>query len=92
LARDDDTEIEFLGVAWLGTEEAMSDFVDEFGLGSFDHVNDADQRLFAHFGVPYQPAWVFIDPSGETATVLGAIAEPDLREILDDLAGGRLPP
>lgn len=91
MARDDDTEIEFLGVAWLGTEEAMSEFIDEFGLGSFDHVNDADQRLFAHFGIPYQPAWVFIDPSGETATVHGAIPEEELERILDDLAEGRLP-
>lgn len=69
----------------------MSDFIDEFGLAAFDHVNDADERLFAHFGIPYQPAWVFIDPSGETATVNGAIPEPDLEEILDDLVRGRLP-
>lgn len=69
----------------------MSDFIDELGLGSFDHVNDADQRLFAHFGVPYQPAWVFVDPSGDMVRVLGAIPEPELESILDDLAEGRLP-
>ena len=72
-------------------EEAMSGFVDEIGLGSFDHVNDADERLFAHFGIPYQPAWVFIDPSGDTATANGAIPESELEAILDDLARGRLP-
>lgn len=91
MARERGTEIEFLGVSWRDTEEAMLGFVDEFGLGSFDHVNDADERLFAHFGIPYQPAWVFVDPSGDTATVNGAIPEPELEAILDDLARGRLP-
>ena len=70
----------------------MSRFVDEFGLGSFDHVNDADERLFLHFGIPYQPAWVFIAPDGETVTVNGAILEDELERILDDLPEGRLPP
>ena len=69
----------------------MSAFVDEFGLGSFEHVNDADERLFAHFGIPYQPAWVFIAPNGDTATVNGAIPEDGLERILEDLAEGRLP-
>jgi hypothetical protein len=91
LAREHGDEIEFLGVGWIGTEESMSDFVDEFGLGSFDHVNDGDQRLFAHFGVPYQPAWVFIDPNGEMVRILGAIPEDELETILDDLARGVLP-
>jgi hypothetical protein len=91
LARDDDTEIQFLGVSWRDSEDAMAAFIEEFDLGSFDHVNDADEALFAHFGIPYQPAWVFIDPSGETATLHGAIPEPELRRILDDLAEGRLP-
>jgi thioredoxin-related protein len=91
LARDDDTEIEFLGVAWRDSEDAMADFVDEFALDSFEHVNDADERLFAHFGIPYQPAWVFIDSTGKTSTVNGAIPEAELKAILDDLAEGRLP-
>jgi hypothetical protein len=91
LARDHGTEIEFLGVAWRDTEEAMSGFVAEFGLASFDHVNDAAERLFLHFGIPYQPAWVFIAPDGATVTVNGAIPEPELERTLEELTEGRLP-
>ena len=51
----------------------MQDFIDEFGLDSFPHLNDADERLFARFGVPFQPAWVFIDSKGDAARVLGSV-------------------
>jgi len=37
LARDDDTPIRFLGIAWRDSEEAMQAFIDEFGLDSFPH-------------------------------------------------------
>jgi len=69
----------------------MQDFIEEFGLDSFPHVNDADERLFARFGVPFQPAWVFIDSEGDAARVLGSVPEPDLVAILEDLAADRLP-
>jgi thioredoxin-related protein len=91
LARDDDTQIRFLGIAWRDSEEAMQDFIDEFGLDSFPHVNDVDERLFARFGVPFQPAWVFIDSQGNAARVLGSVPEQDLVAILEDLAADRLP-
>lgn len=69
----------------------MQDFIDEFDLESFPHLNDADERLFARFGVPFQPAWVFIDSEGDAARVLGSVPEGDLTEILEDLAADRLP-
>ncbi len=69
----------------------MQDFIDEFGLDSFPHLNDADERLFARFGVPFQPAWVFIDSKGDAARVLGSVPEADLARILEDLAADRLP-
>jgi peroxiredoxin len=91
LARDDETQIRFLGIAWRDTAEAMQDFIDEFGLDSFPHLNDADERLFARFGVPFQPAWVFIDSEGDAARVLGSVPEEQLTTILEDLAADRLP-
>ncbi len=69
----------------------MQDFIDEFGLDSFPHLNDADERLFARFGVPFQPAWVFIDSTGDAARVLGSVPEEQLTQILEDLAADRLP-
>ncbi len=69
----------------------MQDFVHRFGVDAFPNVNDADGSVFAHFGVPYQPAWVFIDSHGKAARLLGTIPESDLGSILDELAHDRLP-
>ncbi len=69
----------------------MTAFIEGFGLDTFPHVNDADERLFAHFGVPFQPAWVFIDSTGNAARVVGSIPEQDLVRILEGLALDRLP-
>ena len=78
-------------MAGLGTEDAMAQFIETFGVDGFDHAIDEDGGLWAHFGVPFQPAWVFIDSSGEAVRVVGALAEPDLTDVLDDLASDRLP-
>jgi hypothetical protein len=69
----------------------MAAFVEEFDLGSFPHASDQDESLFTRFGVPYQPAWMFIDSAGEGVRVLGALPEADLEGILADLAQDRLP-
>lgn len=69
----------------------MAGFIEEFGLGTFPHVNDEDGSVFARFGVPYQPAWVFLDSAGEGVRVAGALPEADLGEILDGLTEDRLP-
>lgn len=69
----------------------MQAFIDEYGLDSFPHLNDVDERLFARFGVPFQPAWVFIGSEGNAARVLGSVPEQDFVAILEDLANGRLP-
>jgi hypothetical protein len=84
-------EIAFVGVAWRDTEAAMAGFIEVFDLGSFRHVNDGDESLFAHLGVPYQPAWVFVDSKGEAVRSLGALPESDLERILAGLAVDRLP-
>jgi hypothetical protein len=69
----------------------MSDFLEEFQLSGFPHVNDQDGSTYARFGVPYQPAWVFLDSSGAGVRVVGAPSEEDLERILVDLAEDRLP-
>ena len=69
----------------------MSAFLEEFELAGFPHVNDRDEASFTRFGVPYQPAWVFLDSTGEGVRVLGALPEGDLESILADLAEDRLP-
>ena len=91
MARRYEQEIRFVGVAALDTVEAMEGFVDGFALTSFPHIADPDAEVWSRFGVPYQPAWVFVTSNGEAARALGAIPESDLIAILDDLARDRLP-
>lgn len=62
----------------------MQDFEDRHGL-TFPSLRDDDGSLFAHFGVPAQPAWVFVDVDGTVEVSLGALAEPDLTARLDEL-------
>ena len=74
-----------LGVAWNGTTQAMSDFETRHGL-TFTSVNDADGKIFEQFGIPIQPAWVFISQDGSTTTRLGAIDEASLEAELQKLS------
>ena len=91
MARDYADRIGFLGVAALDSVEAMASFVDEFGVDGLPHAAEPDAVLWERFGVPYQPAWVFIDSSGQAVRVLGELPEQDLVSILEDLAHDRLP-
>jgi hypothetical protein len=63
---------------------AMQGFVDTFSIG-FPQAVSEDGTLWARFGVPYQPAWVFVSDQGDVQVVQGAIPEPDLTRILDRL-------
>ncbi len=44
-----------------------------------------DGSLWASFGVAYQPAWVFVDDSGETTVVPYELESADLERTLDEL-------
>jgi hypothetical protein len=61
----------------------MEGFVDEHGLAHFPHAVDEDGSLWGHFGVPYQPAWVFLDDTGEVTRHVGTLAEAELEQILE---------
>lgn len=62
----------------------MQAFVDEFGLG-FPQAVTEDGSLWARFGVAYQPAWVFVEDSGETTLVPYELPEAELERVLDEL-------
>jgi len=62
----------------------MQAFVDEFGLG-FPQAVTEDGALWAGFGVAYQPAWVFVDDSGESTLVPTEPPKADLERTLDEL-------
>ncbi len=63
----------------------MTDFVSRHGL-TFENINDGDGKIFLQFGVPYQPAWVFIKQNGDATTHIGALDEVSLREELQQLS------
>jgi hypothetical protein len=62
----------------------MQAFVDEFGLG-FPQAVTEDGSLWARFGVAYQPAWVFVEDSGETTLVPYELPRAELERVLDEL-------
>ncbi len=69
-------QVALVGVAWNGTEDEMQGFVDKYAI-TFQNLNDQTGELFAHFGVPSQPAWVFVNAAGEVDGFLGAL-EPEV--------------
>jgi hypothetical protein len=77
--------VQIIGVAWSGTEESMQAFVDRHRL-TFLQINDEAGAVYARFGVPYQPAWVFVDRSGVVERVQGAVGDDELAARLDGLA------
>ncbi len=74
-----------VGVAWNGSDEAIARFVADRGL-TFPQVTDREGAVFARYGVPYQPAWAFVDAAGEVTTRLGVLSESELESILSALA------
>ena len=75
-----------VGIGWNGTKEEVDGFVARHGL-TFPNVRDVDGSIFASFGVPGQPAWVFQDASGSRDVVVGAASEAEIDARLASLAG-----
>lgn len=74
----------FLGVAWNGSREAMQAFVERHGL-TFPSLVDVAGDVFGRFGVPFQPAWVFIDERGTATRIQGSLDEESLQTYIDEL-------
>ena len=64
----------------------MQDFINRHGI-TFATMNDSTGSLFAHFGVPAQPAWVFVSPNGTAKTSLGAMEPAVLDTALTEMLG-----
>ncbi len=62
----------------------MTDFVVRHGI-SFQSINDNDGKIFVQFGIPYQPAWVFIKQNGDAITHFGSFDEVSLERELQQL-------
>ncbi len=79
-------KVTFLGVAALDQVPAMQQFVQKYGLQSFQHVADVDSAVWKRFGVTAQPAYAFVDASGQVEVVTSQLSEQDLKQRLSKLA------
>lgn len=63
----------------------MNEFIDKHGL-TFASVDDQRGDVFATFGVTGQPAWVFLDDSGDGKRLLGSLGPDQLDELIAEIA------
>lgn len=77
--------VQFVGIPGLGSVEEMKGFVSDTGTGDFSHVSDLDGSLWARFGVPAQPSFVFVTRQGDAQRFIGGMNADDLRSVLDKL-------
>lgn len=62
----------------------MLDFIDRHDL-TFANIEDPRGEVFAEFGVPYQPAWVFLAADGTKTKVQGSLDEERLADYIAEL-------
>lgn len=79
--------VEVIGVAGRGQVDEMEQFVAETGTGGLDHVVDGDGSIWTGFGVIGQPAYAFVDDSGEVELHVGSLGGEALRERMAALTG-----
>lgn len=77
--------VDVIGVAWAGTESDYADFVERHGL-TFPNISDTEGEVYARFGVPYQPAWVYLDTDGTSQVRRGSMNEVTALAELEALA------
>ncbi|MCB1018173.1 MAG: redoxin domain-containing protein [Acidimicrobiales bacterium] len=81
-----DGEVEIIGVAGRGEVPEMEGFVADTGTGGLTHVADTDGAIWSSYGVVTQPAFAFLDDSGEVEVVVGSLGRDALVERMDALA------
>lgn len=77
--------MQFIGIAGQDDAAAIADFVDEFGLGGFEHIADTRSEIWQAFGVNAQPAYVFINNDGTIARQIGAMDDEAFLLALEQL-------
>lgn len=77
--------VTFVGVAAHSDVAAMQSFVSKYQLG-FTNLNDADGAIWASFGVPWQPAYVFERSDGSSTFVNNPTSAMSVQELSDRVA------
>ena len=76
-------QVEFVGVAWSGSDDDYRGFIDRHGL-TFPQIDDSSTQVFQRFGVPSQPAIAIVVPDGEVQSIFGAVDSAFLDAVLTD--------
>lgn len=65
--------VTLIGIPGRSDVASSQGFIDDYGLGGFQHWYDEDGSIWSAFGVPAQPAFAFINDDGTVQTVPGAL-------------------
>jgi thiol-disulfide isomerase/thioredoxin len=85
VAAEFDGEVNFFGVAGLGTVEEMQTFVADTGTEALTHLVDDDGSIWQRFGVAATPSHILVDRAGEVDVEAGWIRPADLRAKVEAL-------
>jgi thiol-disulfide isomerase/thioredoxin len=75
-------KVTFVGIAARSDVGQMQGFVDKYNL-RFTNLNDSDGSLWARYGVPWQPAYVFYRADGSSTFVNNPLAAMPQQELSD---------
>ena len=65
--------------------DPINEFIDDYGVGGFDHIVDETGAIWANFEIVTQPSFIFLDASGDSTSHIGALGVSALSERLDTL-------
>lgn len=76
-------QVNFVGVAWTGTDDSYQGFIDEHGL-TFPQIQDDPGDVFRRFDIAFQPAFVIVGADGSIETLAGAPDASLLTQIISE--------
>lgn len=78
-------QVPIVGVAGRGELDAMNDFISDTGTESLIQLADLNGDTWSAFGIFGQPAFVFIDDTGDVEVFVGSMSSNNLTDRIDEL-------
>ncbi len=66
----------------------IQSFITSFAVEGFPHLYDSDGEIWSSYGIASQPAWVFVDATGNPQRIIGALGKTALEEKVERLLTG----
>lgn len=77
--------VTFIGVAGRDDLSPITDFIETFGVGAFEHAVDDDGAIWAEYSITTQPAFVFMNDDGTATTHVGPLGVDGLTAAVAEL-------